>query len=99
VSTRQESMAKIDKTSATRRAADAAHDVIDETASKAEVLEQRVRESAQKANEKVESSQEAASEQINRSLAKAETFAKESPVAAAGIAFAAGLFVSSILRR
>ena len=82
-----------------RRAAEAAHAVIEDTANKAEVVETQLRERAAKAGEKVEASQEAAAEQFKRTVSKAESFAKERPVAAAGIAFAAGVLASALLRR
>jgi ElaB/YqjD/DUF883 family membrane-anchored ribosome-binding protein len=88
-----------DKGKTTRRAADAAHSVIDDTAAKAEVVEQNLRQKAAKASRKVEASQEAAVQKFESSIAKAEAFAKEQPIAAAGIAFAAGVIASALLRR
>jgi ElaB/YqjD/DUF883 family membrane-anchored ribosome-binding protein len=76
-----------------------AHGVIDDTAAKAEVVEQQLRQQATKAGEKVEASQEAATKKIETSIAKAEAFAKEQPITAAGIAFAAGVITTALLRR
>lgn len=86
-------------TTTTRRAAKTAHDVIDETAAKAEPVELQLREKAATAGEKVGATQEKAREQLDESLAKAEKFVKEKPFASAGIAFAAGIVVSTLLRR
>jgi len=83
----------------TSRAAQAAHEVIDDTAAKAEPVELQLREKAANAGEKVEATHEKAREQLDQSLAKAESFVKEKPLASAGIAFAAGLLVSALLRR
>lgn len=83
----------------TQKVADAAHNVIDETAAKAQSVEKQIRERAVQAGEKVEATQEAASRKIESTITKAEAFAKEQPIAAAGIAFAAGVLAISLLRR
>jgi ElaB/YqjD/DUF883 family membrane-anchored ribosome-binding protein len=51
------------------------------------------------AGAKLEESQEAATAQVDKSLAKLETFVKGRPIAAAGIAFAAGVLATAWLRR
>jgi ElaB/YqjD/DUF883 family membrane-anchored ribosome-binding protein len=89
----------MNKSTTTSRAAKAAHNVIDETAAKAEPVELQIREKAAVAGEKAEATQEKAREQLDQSLAKAERFVKEKPLASAGIAFAAGIVVSALLRR
>ena len=83
----------------THRAASAAHHVIDEAAEKAEPVERRVREQAAKAGEKIEARQEAAIEQLERSVERLESFIKHRPVAATGIAFAVGALAAIVLRR
>ena len=45
------------------------------------------------------SSQQVAGEQLERSLAQLESFVKERPLAATGIAFAAGVLATALLRR
>lgn len=85
--------------SMTSRVAQAAHDMIDETAEKAESFEVQLREKASDAGDGVEAGQELAQQQIDESIAKVERFVKEQPVASAGIAFAAGILVSALLRR
>lgn len=87
------------KKTTTSRAAETAHNVIDETAAKAEPVELQFREKATEAGQKIEATQEKAGEQLEQSIAKAEKFAKEKPIASAGIAFAAGMVVSALLRR
>lgn len=83
----------------TKRAVEVARNALDETAAKAENVEQALREKAAVAGEKVEATQELASEKIERSIAEVESFVKKRPFAAAGIAFAAGFVATSLLRR
>lgn len=82
-----------------RRVADSAHDLIDDTAAKAEDVELRLRKKAAEAGNKLEAKKESANEQVEQSLARVESFVKEKPLTAAGIAFAAGVVATSILRR
>jgi ElaB/YqjD/DUF883 family membrane-anchored ribosome-binding protein len=88
-----------DALSTTERLAQSAHEVIDDAAEKASKVEHQVRESAERANEKLEGSRQAAGEQLDRTIASAENFINERPVAAAGIAFAAGVLATALLRR
>ena len=62
-------------------------------------MEQRLRAGAEQAGEKLEAGQEAASKQVDRTVAQAEAFINERPIAAAGIAFAAGVLATALLRR
>ncbi len=88
-----------DNSSKTKRAASSAHGLIDDAASKAEEVEAKLRVKASQAGRKLEQSQEAAVEQFEQSLEKLELFVKRRPVTAAGIAFAAGVLASALLRR
>lgn len=88
-----------DNTSTTQKAASMAHEAIDHAAEKAEPLEQKIREQAHHAQEKMSSTQAEASEQLHQQVEKVEAFIKERPVAATGIAFAAGMLAAIILRR
>ena len=81
------------------KVADSAHKLIDDTAAKAEEVERKLRRKAAKAGEKYEGTKESANQQVEQSLAKVETFVREKPMTAAGIAFAAGIVASAILRR
>lgn len=85
--------------SITERVASSAHDSIDSAAVKAEELELHLRSGAVKAGKKLEESQDATSAQVDKSLAKLESFVKGRPIAAAGIAFAAGVLATALLRR
>lgn len=85
--------------STTKKAASAAHDAIDHAAEKAEPIEKRVREQAHKAQDKFSETSAEASEQMHLQVEKFETFIKQRPVAATGIAFAAGMLAAIILRR
>lgn len=85
--------------SVTQRVASSAHDTIDSAAAKAEELEGQLRSGASKAGTKLDASAEAATEQVEKSLAGLESFVKNRPIAAAGIAFAAGVLATSLLRR
>jgi ElaB/YqjD/DUF883 family membrane-anchored ribosome-binding protein len=79
--------------------ASSAHNTIDSAAAKAEELEVQLRAGVVKAGSKMEQSQEAATAQAEKSLAKLESFVKGRPIAAAGIAFAAGVLATALLRR
>ncbi len=83
----------------TRKVASVAHDAIDGAARKAEPVEQQLREQASKAGEQMEAKQEAAMKQIDQTMKSVESFVRERPVAATGIAFAAGALAAIILRR
>lgn len=87
------------ESSTARRVGESAHSLIDDATAKAEDLERQVREKAAVAGEKYEATKESTSQQIEQSLAKVEGFVRERPMTAAGIAFAAGIVASSILRR
>ncbi|HET6565922.1 MAG TPA: hypothetical protein VFG52_10955 [Xanthomonadales bacterium] len=83
----------------TQKVASVAHEAIDGAARKAEPVEQQVREQASKAGEQIEAKQAAAIKQVEQSMKSVESFVKERPVAATGIAFAAGVLAAIILRR
>jgi len=85
--------------SSTRKVASVAHDAIDSAADKAEPVEQKLRDQAGKASEQIEATQAAATEQVQQSMKRVESFVREKPVAATGIAFAAGVIATLLLRR
>lgn len=87
------------RASTARRVAEALHTAIDDTASKAEGIEEQLRQRAAKVGDKVGASQDAATRQVKDSLSTVESFAKERPMVAAGIAFAAGVLATTLLRR
>jgi ElaB/YqjD/DUF883 family membrane-anchored ribosome-binding protein len=85
--------------SVTQRVASSAHDTINSAAIKADELETHLRAGAVKAGAQLEASQDAATAQVEKSLATLSSFVKSSPIAAAGIAFAAGILATTLLRR
>jgi ElaB/YqjD/DUF883 family membrane-anchored ribosome-binding protein len=102
MSTRTDAIAGVgsnNDSTTTRKVAKAAHDAIDSTASKAENIEHELRERAAHAGEKMGASQEAVARQFESTVSEVETFVRKRPVAAAGIAFAAGVLATAILRR
>lgn len=78
---------------------ESSHEIVDNVADRAEGVEETVRAKSAQAKEQLNEKKEAASEQVEHSVARVETFIKERPLAAAGIAFAAGVFASRMMRR
>ncbi len=83
----------------TERAASIAREAIDGAARKAEPVERQLREQAVKAGDRLEAGQAAAAQQLEQSMKSVESFVRERPVAATGIAFAAGALAAILLRR
>lgn len=83
----------------TEKVASVAHEAIDGAARKAQPVEQQIRQQASKAGEQMDATQTAAIRQVEQSMKTVESFVKERPVAATGIAFAAGALAAIILRR
>lgn len=81
------------------KASEKAHSVIDQLESTAASVEERVKEAAADAGVTAEDLTTEAREQAMQSLSKVETFVREKPVQAAGIAFAAGILTAMFLRR
>jgi ElaB/YqjD/DUF883 family membrane-anchored ribosome-binding protein len=89
----------VDKAPTTRWVASAAHEAIDGIAEKAQPVEQHMRDQASKTSEQLEATRAVYTQQIQQSMHKFESFVKEQPIAASGIAFAAGILAAAILRR
>jgi len=85
--------------STTQKVAGVAHDAIDGAAKKATSVEHQLREQAHKASEQVGDVQAAAKHQVEQTMQTVENFIRERPVAATGLAFAAGALAALILRR
>lgn len=85
--------------STTSKVAEKAHRAIDESASRAENLERKMRDKAGQAQDKLAASRERATARMDESLGEVEAFVRERPLAATGIAFAAGVFLAALLRR
>lgn len=84
---------------ATHKVASVAHEAIDGAARRAEPVERQLREQASKAGDQLEAGQAAATRQIEHSMKSVQRFVREKPVAATGIAFAAGALAAIMLRR
>jgi ElaB/YqjD/DUF883 family membrane-anchored ribosome-binding protein len=83
----------------TEQARKTAHELVDTAADKAEGAEARLREEASRLGERASERKEQAQAQIDAGLSKADAFIRERPLAAAGIAFAAGAATALLLRR
>jgi ElaB/YqjD/DUF883 family membrane-anchored ribosome-binding protein len=79
--------------------ADKAHAAVDQVAKTAGKAEQTVRDRAGKAAEVARDSEQQAIETATRSARQVRAFVRRNPIAASGIAFAAGLVLSSLMRR
>ncbi|MGX5173149.1 hypothetical protein ACUR5C_03870 [Aliikangiella sp. IMCC44653] len=75
------------------------HESVDKVASKASVAESSLRDAAAKSKENVTDKSAQLQSQLKASADQAKTIAKKNPLATAGIAFAAGVLVSSLLSR
>jgi len=76
-----------------------AHEVVDNAADRAEEVERKVRVEAARVAENAEQSKAEAKQQLDDTLQKIDSFVRERPVAAAGIAFGAGVFATLLLKR
>lgn len=83
----------------TQKVAGVVHEAIDGAAKKAEPLEHQLREQANKASEHMGEAQAAAKKQVEQTMKTVEDFVRERPVAATGLAFAAGALAVILLRR
>ncbi|WP_019677064.1 hypothetical protein [Arsukibacterium perlucidum] len=83
----------------TERASEAAHHAVDSMAEKAATAEDSLRRTAASSKATIDQKQEELKMQMQSSYERSKQFAQENPLAAAGIAFAAGMLVSALLRR
>ncbi|KKO47142.1 hypothetical protein WG68_00345 [Arsukibacterium ikkense] len=83
----------------TERASEAAHHAVDAMAEKAATAEDTIRRTAASSKETIDQKQEELKLQMQSTYERGKQFTKENPVVAAGIAFAAGMLVSALLRR
>lgn len=83
----------------TEKATSAAHQAVDALSIKAASAESSVRKGASSSAEALSEKQLIAREKLTECSAKTRAFATENPLATAGIAFAAGMLVTSLLRR
>ncbi|MGP9800285.1 DUF883 domain-containing protein [Rheinheimera sp. NSM] len=83
----------------TAKASEAAHHAVDAMAEKAATAEDTLRKTAASSQETLAHKQEEIKQQLQSTYSKSREFAAQNPLAAAGIAFAAGILVSTLLRR
>lgn len=83
----------------TEKAASAAHQAVDAMSSKAASAEETIRKTAAGSTEALHQRQEQIKHQLESGYQKTRSLAAENPLAAAGIAFAAGVLVTALLRR
>ncbi|BDF96422.1 MULTISPECIES: hypothetical protein [Pseudoalteromonas] len=83
----------------TDKATSAAHLAVDALSSKAATAEQSIRHGAASSAETLSEKQKVAREKLTEYSGKTRQLASENPLATAGIAFAAGMLVTALLRR
>jgi ElaB/YqjD/DUF883 family membrane-anchored ribosome-binding protein len=79
--------------------AEKAHEVVDRVAKNSAEAETRIREQADAAAHKVRDAEGRAKAAAERSADKLTSYVEQNPMMSAGIAFVAGVFISSLLRR
>ncbi len=84
---------------ATQKAASAAHEAVDRAAESAGKAEERLREAAAAGEQRLRETGEEARVMAERAMDHVREYTKENPLAAAGIAFAAGVIFSRLLSR
>lgn len=83
----------------TERLAERAHRTIDDAASRAAHAEQEIRRAAADAADRFRRSEAEVAELLDQNLRKVREYIEKNPVQSAAIAFAAGVVLSSLLRR
>lgn len=83
----------------TERLAERAHSTIDDAAAGAAQAERQIRRAAADAADRLRRSEAEAAEMLEQSLRKVRDYIERNPVQSAAIAFAAGVVLSSLLRR
>jgi ElaB/YqjD/DUF883 family membrane-anchored ribosome-binding protein len=76
-----------------------AHDTIDRVAEKAKYAEQTARGAASRAADKARDAEDRMRAAADEGLSSVRTYVEQNPFASAGIAFAAGIVLSTLLRR
>ncbi|ABE53837.1 conserved hypothetical protein [Shewanella denitrificans OS217] len=83
----------------TAKACEATHHAVDAVAVKAAIAEDTLRKTAASSQETLVHKQEEIKQQLQNSLSKTRELAAQNPLATAGIAFAAGIVLTALLRR
>ena len=86
-------------TTTTDRFAAKAHEAVDNVAERAQRAEREVRGAATRTAEQARQLQEQATEKAEESIRRTTSYLESNPLAFAGIAFAAGVLFSTLLRR
>lgn len=87
------------KETAADKLADTAHDAVDSISASAQEAEERIRQVVAEAEKRLKAASSDAREQGEDLLENVSDYAREHPVATAGIAFAAGFLLSSLFSR
>lgn len=83
----------------TERLAERAHHTIDDAAESAAHAEREIRRAAAEAAERYRRSEAEVAELLDQNLRRVREYIEQNPVQSAAIAFAAGVVLSSLLRR
>lgn len=83
----------------TNRAASKAHEAVDRVADMADDAEQQVRSAASRKMKQAKDLQDDVLDAVNDKLGTVDSYVKENPFTAVGIAFAVGAIVSALIRR
>ena len=83
----------------TEKATEAAHHAVDALSTRAASAEHSVRQGASSSAQTLSEKQAVARAKINEYSGKTRQLASENPLATAGIAFAAGMLVTALIRR
>ena len=83
----------------TERLAERAHKTVDDAASTAAHAERELRRAAADAADRFRRSEAEVAEMLDQNLRKVRQYIEKNPVQSAAIAFAAGVVLSSLLRR
>lgn len=83
----------------TDKATSAAHDAVDALSTRAATAEHNIREGASSSAETLSEKQKIAREKLTQYSGRTRQLASENPLATAGVAFAAGMLVSALIRR
>lgn len=75
------------------------HAAVDIMSDKAASTEEKLRETAASSSDAIAGKSAQAKQAVTKTRSEVESFAKENPWAAAGIAFAAGAVISTLFRR
>jgi ElaB/YqjD/DUF883 family membrane-anchored ribosome-binding protein len=76
-----------------------AHNTVDKIADQASNAERNLRSAAENSTHNITETQQQLKEKFDTSVNKAKQLSKDHPLATVGIAFAAGVLISALLRR